>query len=203
MLHHFIDVLVRGRDLVEQHFRMPVLDACHRPAQVVHAEERSRFRPRIAPPGAMRGGVKAHRMFLADDDVAASAHRAGNHRPIASARLDGPLAGDPDAAAEMLLFLREVVMRIDSLQLQRRRVLVLAVHRVPHLRQHAVHHLVAIVQRELLRPVQVAEIGRKRGMVLRQIREVAVGKAHAHRRAELLRHLDVVAANLVAHAARA
>lgn len=56
--------------------------------------------PRIAPPGAMRGGVKAHRMFLADDDVTASAHRAWDHRPIASARLNSRLAGDPDAAAE-------------------------------------------------------------------------------------------------------
>jgi hypothetical protein len=46
------------------------------------------------------------------------------------------------------------------------------VHRVPHFRQHAVHHLVAIVQRELLGPVQVAEIGGKRGMVLWKIGEV-------------------------------
>jgi len=89
MVHHFIDVLVRGRNLVEQDFRMPVLDSCHRPAQIVHAEERARFRPRIPAPGAMRSGMKAHRMFLADDDVTASAHRAGNHRPVAAARFNG------------------------------------------------------------------------------------------------------------------
>src|SRR5687768_8000580 len=65
-----------------------------------------------------------------------------------------------------------------------------------HLCEDAVHHLVAIVQCELLRPVQVADIGRKCRMALRQIREVAVGKSRAQRRADLLRHLDVVAANL-------
>ena len=97
VLHHLVDVLVGARDLVEQHLRVPVLDALHRPAQVVHAEERSRLGPRIAPAGAVRRGVKAHRMFLADDDVAARAHRAGNHRPVGLARLDRALAGDPDA----------------------------------------------------------------------------------------------------------
>ena len=196
--------LYAAGDLVEQYFRMPVLDARHRPAQIVHAEERPRFGPRIAPAGAMRRGVKAHRMFLADDDVAASAHRAGNHRPIAPARLDGPLAGDPDAAAEMLLFLREVVMRIDSLQFQRSA----GPWPSPYtacLTSVSTRSIISLrlCKRELLRPVQVAEVGGERGMVLRQIREVAVGQVHAHRRAQLLRHLDVVAANLVADAARA
>src|SRR5256885_7873940 len=64
MLHHLIDVLVCARNLVKQHFRMPVLDACHRPAQVIHTEERTRFGSRIAPAGAMGGRVEAHWMFL-------------------------------------------------------------------------------------------------------------------------------------------
>ena len=50
--------------------------------EVVHAEERARLRARVAPAGAVRRGVEAHRVFLADDDVAARAHRAGNHRPV-------------------------------------------------------------------------------------------------------------------------
>jgi hypothetical protein len=67
---------------------------------------------------SMWSGVKAHRMFLANHDVAARAHGAGNHRPIAAARLNGSLSSDPDAAAEMFFFLCEVVMRVDALQLQ-------------------------------------------------------------------------------------
>src|SRR5688572_23099568 len=43
VLHHFVDVLVCGWDFVEQHFGMPILDACHCPGQVLHAEERPRF----------------------------------------------------------------------------------------------------------------------------------------------------------------
>ncbi len=74
---------------------------------------------------------------------------------------------------------------------------------MPHLREHAVHHFVAIVQRELLRPVQVAEIRRKGRMLLWQIPEVAVRQTYARRRAELLSHLDVMAADLVAYASRA
>src|SRR6188768_1430373 len=103
VIHDFIDVLVRRRDLVEQHLRMPVLDACHRAAEVVHAEECARFRPRIAAPGTVRSGVKAHRMFLADNDVTPRAHRAGYHRPVVSAGLDCPFAGDPDPGSEVLL----------------------------------------------------------------------------------------------------
>ena len=130
-----------------------------------------REKRRPAPWGAE---MKLIAILLADDDVAARAHRAGDHRPVVLPRLDRALARDPDVAAEMVFLLREVVMRVDPLELElglvpsRRR-------RPADLGQHAVHHLVAVVKRELLRPVQVAHVRRECGVVFGQIGQVAVG----------------------------
>ena len=75
---------------------------------------------------------------------------------------------------------------------------VFAVHGVAHFGQHAVHHLVAIVQGELLRPVQVAHVRVECRMLLRQVGKIAIGQPHAHLLTEVLGHPDVVHADLVA-----
>jgi len=49
-----------------------------------------------------------------------------------------------------------------------------AVHRVADLGQHAIHHLVPVLERELLCPAKRAHVGREGGMVLRQVGKVAV-----------------------------
>ena len=99
----------------------------------------------------------------------------------------------------MVLLLREVVVGIDPLKLQRLVAPFLAMDGKADLRQHAVHHLVAVVQSELLGPVQVADVRREGGMVLRQIGEIPVREPDAHLLAQFLGDLDVVVANLVPH----
>ena len=145
--------------------------------------------------------MKTHVVFLADDDVAAGAHRAGNHRPAVFRRFDRAFARHPDAAAEMLFGLREVVMRVDPLQLQVLLMAVRAVRGEADFRQHAVHHLVAIVQRELLRPDQIAEVRGKCGMLLGKVSEITIGQLDVHFPAQILRDPDVVVADPVADAA--
>ena len=100
-------------------FGVAVFDSGHRAAQIVHAEQRCALWCANSAAGAVRRGVKAHRDFFADDDIAARAHRAGNHRPVAPrVALIAPLRVTQTSLAEVLLLLREVVMRVDALQLE-------------------------------------------------------------------------------------
>ena len=103
----------------------------------------------------------------------------------------------------MGFLLREVVVRVDPLQFQLRLVPSVAVNRTGDLGQHAVHHLVAVVQGELLGPLQVTQVGGKGRMILRQVSQIAVGQRHPQLLAQVLGHLDVVVADLVAYATRA
>ena len=69
--------------------------------------------------------------------------------------------------------------------------------------EHAVHHLVAIEARELLRPVQVANVIVELLGALGEVGEVAVGQRDVLLPANLLRAANVVIADPVADAARA
>ena len=103
----------------------------------------------------------------------------------------------------MLFLLREVVVAIDPLQLQLALVTLLPEHGRAHDRQHAVHHLVAVVEGELLRPMQITDVLVERGMVLRNVGEVAIRERYTEATADVLRQADVVVACSVADSARA
>src|SRR5688572_28353794 len=113
--------------------------------------------------------MKALGIFLADDDVASSTHGSGNHRPALSRRLDRALSGDPDVLTKVAFLLSEVVMRVDSVKLQLFLMPVLAIDRITHLGQHTVHHFISVVKGELLRPIEVPNVGSKSRVLLGQV----------------------------------
>ena len=69
-----------------------------------------------------------------------------------------PFARDPDVLPEVMLHLREIVVAIDALALELGFVAGLAIDVTAQLAEHAVHHLLAIEQRKMLRPMQVAQV---------------------------------------------
>src|SRR4051794_36277156 len=101
--------------------------------------------------------MEAHGVFLADDDVASRTHRARDHRLIVTAGHHGALARHPDVMTEVVLLLSEVVVRIDTLELERVAT-VLIVYSDAHDTEDPVHHLVPVVKGKLLRPVEVAQV---------------------------------------------
>src|SRR5579862_3465992 len=192
ILHDAIDVLVGAGDFVEQHFGPAELDPGHGRFEILHRVGGSRLGARHPPSRAVRRGLERLRIAEPADDVAARAHRTGNHAAHAFAGFYGAFARDPDVVAEVTLDLREVVVAIDALDLQFavfRGVgpalgpelapvfgAALAVDVMAQLAQHAVHHLFAIEQRELLRPFQVAQVIVELLGAFLEIGEIAIGK---------------------------
>src|SRR4029453_15080401 len=110
--------------------------------------------------------------------------------------VDGALARQPHLLAEVLLPGRVVVVAP--------RPLLLLDRTVPRgeAGDDAVHHLVAVGQRELLRPPQLADVGPELVGALDQVREVVVGQRDPPALHRLLRDPDVVRGDLVADAPR-
>jgi hypothetical protein len=52
--HHLVDVLVRGRDLVQERRGVPKFDPGHRLAQLILGEQLASLGPRVRPAGAVR-----------------------------------------------------------------------------------------------------------------------------------------------------
>src|SRR5690606_14733377 len=121
------------------------------------------------PTGTVWRGVEGVRVPLTGNDVAGCAHRAGDEARLAHGRLDRTLARDPDVPAEMVLLLRKVVVTVDPLDL-----LELLTDPVRETADDAVHHLLAVKQRELLRPQQVSDVRIELVGALLEIGEVFV-----------------------------
>ena len=98
----------------------------------------------------------------------------------------------------MLLLLGVVVVALHPLQLADR-----LAHEVGEALHDAVHHLVAVGQRVVLRPAQLPDVGPELVGALHQIRQVEVGQGDPPLLHRLPGDADVMLRDLVAHAARA
>src|SRR5258708_20513119 len=74
--HHFIDVLVRRRDLVDHAFVLAAFDACGLERQIFAREGPARLSPAHAAARAVRAGTVQRRLAHPPHDDALAAHRA-------------------------------------------------------------------------------------------------------------------------------
>src|SRR3977135_140873 len=109
VLHHLLDGLIRGGDLVQHALVLAALDAAGLLAQVVHAEPPLGLAAAHPAPRAVRRALERVRVSQPPHDVAAGAHRAGDDAQLAAAGPDGALARHQHLLAEMRL-LRDVVV---------------------------------------------------------------------------------------------
>src|SRR3712207_1468362 len=70
-------------------------------------------------------------------------------------------------------------MTVHPLRLELRLSTVFPIHRVTEFCEHAVHHLVAIVKGELLRPVQIAHVCTSLLIIYRPATEISTRELHA------------------------
>ena len=158
VLHDLVYRLVGPGQFIYQRLRLPALYPGHRLLEVRHREPPARLRPREPSSCPVRCGVKRHGVLQAGDDVALRAHASGNHAPLPVAHLNRPLASDPDVGPHVVLFLGEIMVALDSFLLNLPLVPALLEKQVGQLSHHAVHHLLAVEQRELLRPEEITNI---------------------------------------------
>src|SRR2546421_6854452 len=109
-------------------------------------------RPRVAAAGPVRRRVQGEPVSLAHHHVRQVAHRTGDEARHALGRVDGPLARQPHLLAEMLLPRRVVVVALHAFEFLDRTV------PPGETGQQAVHHLVPVDPRELLRPAQFPDV---------------------------------------------
>ena len=145
----------------------------------------------------MRRGVEGLGVAPAAHDVAARAHRAGYQAELPFARLDCALARYENVLAEVVLALGEVVVALDALDDLEIAAAVL------HQPQDALHHLLAVQQRELLRPFKVGDVLVEFGRAFTKVCEVGVRQFDAVALHQRLGDLDVVCGEAVADTARA
>src|SRR5215472_15201798 len=197
VLHHRVDGLVGSGDLVQERTGPAPFDALHGGLKLGHAEGFARGCPAVLAPGPMRRAAECQLVPLAGHDVRASAHRAGDQAPNALVGVNRTLAGQPHLTAEVLLSLGVVVMTINHFVRDNGRA-----HEVGQAVQHAAHHLLAVEQRELLRPAQVADVLLELRGVLTQVGKVRIGQLNVPLLGDRLGGPDVLIGQLVPDAAR-
>src|ERR1019366_3045593 len=167
----YVNRFVRSRDLIQEGVTVPPLYTFHCGIKLRARELLAGAGPAVLAARAVRRGVQREAVALADHDVRTGAHRAGNQPGRALTRVDRALPGQPYVLSEMLFL---------------GRVIVVTVHRLGELDvtadpgreavDDAVHHLLAVQQREMLRPAQIPDVVPELNGPLDQVGEVGVGQ---------------------------
>src|SRR5215204_2696978 len=96
---------------------MAAFNTCHGFFKVLHIESSTRLTSGESPPCTMRSRVIRDIIPEAGNDVAPSTHRARNDTPLPGFHLNRPFACKPYILVEVTFALREIVVTVNSLQL--------------------------------------------------------------------------------------
>ena len=115
-VHHFVDVLVGHRNLIDDRRILAALDMSSRADLVCNGEGIFGFGAAHGPTGTV--AARAERLLVAEtaNDEAFGAHGAGNDPQFALLRRHRPFAGDQNVFTEVPLFLHVIVVAVHSLQ---------------------------------------------------------------------------------------
>lgn len=196
--HDGVDVLVGGRNLVDDAAILAANDAFGLAFEIVLAEALARLRAAHAPAGAVGAGLEARGAALAANDVAARSHAAGNDAEFAAAGADSALARNPDIGAVVMLARDVVMVAVDDFAGHREGRQVTAQRR-----QHEIDHAGAVGGGVVLCPVHGGDIVGELRRPFAEPGQVAVGQLQLRSLGLAPRQFDEVLADGVADAAAA